>query len=183
MKNTWLALLSACGLLAGCGLDGSGDGGYCAGSFEGGSTDWSCISCNGVDPLAEDNPFDVAIDNQAGTARRFQFPASGGQMTIRAIAPDDMQFPGGARAGLLMRFPAGTYSGVSVRFNAYLGSVPVASNGGGSFAGSGNVDGAGSDTFYPVSPAAAFDRLEAVITLSGNAEAVDFRVNEFCGDR
>ncbi|MDP3858601.1 MAG: hypothetical protein Q8Q73_12655 [Stagnimonas sp.] len=183
MKKQFVTALGLSSLLAGCGVVDSGSSGYCAGSFQGGSTDWSCLSCSGVDALAGDQPFDVAIDNDAGTSRRFQLGGSGGEMTIRAFAPSDTVFPAGVRAGLLMRFPAGSYNGVSVRFNAYLGSTPVLSTGGGSFAVSGNVDGAGSDTFYQVSPTANFDSLEAVITIAGNAEQAEFSVNEFCGDR
>jgi len=183
--NLKLASLAALGLtlaLAGCSGGGSGgDGDFCLGTFEGGTTSWGCNNCYGVDPLDDVADFDRAIDNHSGTYRAFGLD-SGGDMTIRAQAPAGMSFPAGVDAGALMRFPSGTFANISVRFNVYRDSDLVNSQAGGATAAAGNVPGAGEDYYYTVSPTMEFDRLDAVITVTGNNEPAWFRMIEFCGD-
>lgn len=168
-------------LLASCG--GGADGaGYCVGSFEGGSTEWGCTSCSGVDPLDDEDDFKPAIDNKSGTARGFGLGA-GGQITIRATAPAGMSFPAGVDAGALMRFPTGNFASIGVQFNTYRNGVRVDSARGNASAVGGTVAGAGQDTYYPFTSTGAFDALEAVVSVSGNNSNVNFRLAEFCGDR
>ena len=180
LSGAILALLAS--LLAACGGGGGGDSSFCVGSFQGGSTDWSCTNCSGVDPLDDEDDFDPAIDNHSGTSQAFGLDG-GGQIVIRAEAPAGMTFPSGVDAGALMRFPAGTYAEIGVRFNLYRNGVLVDEGVGGAVAAGGNVPGAGGKHYYTVEPTLEFDRIDAVVHVTGNIENAAFVMYEFCGDR
>lgn len=189
MRAPMLVTVFLSTLLSGCGGGGYGDGGsnsgggYCVGNFLGGSTNWSCTNCSGLDPLDSVDDFDVAIDDNGYTYREFGIGSGGGQVTITATAPSNTAFPAGIDAGALMRFPTGTFSSIGVRFNTYNNGAPMDSQSGGQTATAGNVSGAGSDTYYEVNPLTPFDSVEAVVTVSGNAGSAVFRLYEFCGDK
>lgn len=187
MKGKFLLMVLAAGLVACGGGDDDGDSGggavaYCSEGFEGGSSNWGCTSCSGVDPLDDTDDFDPAIDGRAGTFTEFGL-SSGGQMVISVEAPSGA-FDAGSDAGALIRFPAGTYNTIGVQFRALFNGAVVSSSGGSSnTAVGGNVPGAGSDTYYRFTPQAPFDEIEAQISASGHSGQATFRVYEFCGDR
>lgn len=170
------------GLVAGCG-GGANGGGYCVGSFAGGSSSWGCINCAGVNGAGNRTEFDRSIDNNSRTGTAFSLGPSSGEMEIDVRAPAGMSFPAGVDAGALISFPPGTFTSISVRFNTYRGNVQIDSLQGGQSATAGNVPGAGEAVYYSVSPTLEFDRLEAVIEANGGAEQAAFEVFEFCGDR
>ena len=175
-RNAALAAGLGAGLLAGCGGAG-GDGGYCVGSFQGGSTSFSCTTCNGPD-VFEENPFAAAIDNKASTNRFFGFSTGGGTITISIRAPSGMSYPAGANAGALIRFPAGVP--VTASYNLYYLGAAVPSTSGATIATAGSPNGAGSATYYPVKPGATIDRIDLSVSSSAAAE---FQLHEMCGDR
>lgn len=190
--NFKVAILVTSLVVAGCGGGGGGGGsgggnsggsGYCVGSFLGGDTTWSCNNCSGLDPLDDNDDFSPSIDDDSGSYTSFGISPGGGQVTVTAIAPSGTTFPAGVDAGALMRFPSGSFTNVGVRFNTYNNSTPVDSQAGGATTAVGNVPGAGSDTYYEITPSGGFTKLEAVITLSGNPDRADFRLYEFCGDK
>lgn len=184
-----IALFAAFGAsLAACSDDGvlglGGDeSGYCVGSLQGGSTSWSCTSCSGLDPLDDNEDFAPAIDDKASTWREFSLGQGGSSITITAHAPADTAFPAGVDPGALIRFPEGTFASIGVSFNTYREGAPVDVQSGGATGVAGSVEDAGTPTYYSLTPIGEFDTVEAVITVSGNAEPAVFRVYEFCGDK
>ena len=135
MKGKFLLMVLAAGLVACGGGDDDGDSGggavaYCSEGFEGGSSNWGCTSCSGVDPLDDTDDFDPAIDGRAGTFTEFGL-SSGGQMVISVEAPSGA-FDAGSDAGALIRFPAGTYNTIGVQFRALFNGAVVSSSGGSS---------------------------------------------------
>lgn len=168
-------------LLAGCGSGGDGNGtGYCQAGFVGGSSvTLSTAACNNCEVNNEGSP---TIDGNAGSFATLTYGVGGGQLSLRAVAPAGTAFPAGANAGALMQFPGGTFTNVGVRFNSYRSGSPVGTAEGGEFTNVGSLR-PGMDHYYNVSPSGEFDTLEAVVSLSGNAEATDVRLYEFCGHR
>jgi hypothetical protein len=168
-------------LLSGCG--GGGDGPVaCAAGFSGGSVVTNGSACNNCGTL---NP-NAAIDDRFDTFATLSLGINGGQLTVRARAPEGRTFAAGSNAGALMRFPrieSGGFTNVGVRFNTYSGDTAVDTNEGGTLTGFGNADGAGTDVYYAVTPSQAVDSIEAVVSLSGNAEVEEIRLYEFCGNR
>lgn len=126
---------------------------------------------------------DKGIDGSGGSFLDITVPAGGGQITVRATAPSGRVFAGGANAGALINYPVGNYVPASVRFNTYRAGMPVDVMQGGTLSSSGQLDGAGQDTFYSVAAGGSIDSVEAVITLMGNVESKKIKVYELCGDR
>jgi len=173
-----VALFMFVGLIAGC--SGGGGGGYCVGSFEGGSTGFSCTTCSGVD-ATKSNEFAAAIDNNSNTFQGFSFGNTGGTMTITVTAPNGQSFPAGANSGALVQFPAGVP--LSASYNLFNNSTPVAATSGSTIATGTPPSGAGSATFYPVVPSATINRIELAINVPANASGAAFQLNEVCGAR
>lgn len=170
-----LALVSS---LAACG--GSGGGGYCVGSFEGGSTGFTCTTCSGVDGT-KNNEFAAAIDNNAATFRSFSFTPAGGTITVSVTAPNGQSFPAGANAGALIQFPTGVP--LTASYSLYNNGVAVAATSGSTIATGTPPPGAGSTTFYPVVPSATINRIDLSINVPASAADPNFQLNEVCGAR
>jgi len=166
-------------IMAGCG-GGEGGIGYCVGSFQGGSTSFSCTTCSGPD-VFESNPFQLAIDNDAKTLRTFGFSAGSGNIVIRIDAPPGMTFPAGADAGALIRFPRDIP--VSASYSLYRSNAPVAATSGAAITTSSPAPGGGTPTYYPVVPASAIDRIDLTFSANTGTSAVNFDLIEVCGDR
>lgn len=181
MRHLKRFLVLATGLLSACGGGGGGGAGsaYCSGTFFGGDTTWACSNC--INNLSGSNAFAAAIDDNAGTFKEFGIGTNGGQITISATAPSGNSFPTGANAGALLRFPIGTFSSIGVQFNTYNGSTVVDTLAGGETA-AGNVSGAGTDKYYSLTSSGTFDKIEAVVSVTGNTDPALFRIYEFCGD-
>nr|MBV6630970.1 hypothetical protein [Oceanococcus sp. HetDA_MAG_MS8] len=178
------AALCLIGVLPACGGGGSdtAGAGYCESGFVGGQSSWGCTSCSGVDPLDDNDDFSPAIDGNSATFTDFGLN-TGGQIRITVEAPSG-SFETGSSAGVLMRFPEGSYNTIGVQLSATRDGAVVASSGGlDNVAVAGNVEGAGADRFYSFTPQAPFDSIEAVVSVTGNTQRVNFRVYEFCGNR
>lgn len=174
-------LLSLAFILSACG-GGGGPDGYCQADFRGGSTGWGCTNCSGVDPLDDVDEFDRAIDGNSSSFQAFGL-GPGGQIRITARRGEGA-FEAAEQAGALLQFPTGIYNTIGVEFTAKRLGAVVASQGGEQHtAVAGNVENAGQPHYYAFSPQLAFDEIEALISVSGNTEQVNFRVYEFCGER
>ena len=163
-------------LLVSCGGDESG---YCAGSFVGGRAEAAMVCPGGCSAeWAEE-----AIDDSSGSSVGLDFPAGGGEITVRATAPGDDTFPSGANPGALMKFPVVNLKNSGVTFTLYNDGAVVSSASGGAMVTNGAVRGAGEKTWYGgASTPLDFDAVEAQVTISGNAEPLTVSVYEICGD-
>ena len=172
--------LAACG---GSGSGGSGSSGsFCSAGFVGGSSSTQgTATCNNCTI----NGNGQTVDGSGSTFATLQYGINGGELVVRADAPDGTTFPAGSNAGALMLFPsaASGFATVSVSFNTYRSGTPVDMSAGGNSASAGNIEGAGNDTFYSVSPSQEVDAIEAVVSLTGNSTNQAVRIYEFCGVR
>ncbi len=157
--------------------------GYCAKSFVGGDTDWSCINCGGVDALDDADNFSRAIDNRASTGRAFTLGSPGGMMQVVARAKPGKVFDAGSLAGVLVRYPSGTYLTVTATVTAYRDGQQVSlTSVGGENTVVGNIEAGYEDVFYSTVPAEEFDSVELTSSITGQAGPAEIEVKEFCGD-
>ena len=164
-------------LLVSCSGDESG---YCAGSFTGGRAEAAMV-CTPPGCSAEDA--EDTIDDSPASSVGLDFPAGGGEITVRATAPGDDSFPSGANPGALMKFPVVNLKNSGVTFTLYNDGAVVSTGSGGAQATNGPVPGAGEKAYYSgASTPVAFDAVEAQVTISGNAEPLTVSVYEICGD-
>lgn len=181
MKITTLPFLSLA-LLAGC---GGGGGAVCSDGFGGGAVTSDVSSCPGCEV---DNPFSAAdadgdssadlVINKSGAS------PNGGRISVQATSSGVTHSAGG-QVGALMQFPflaSGGYTNVGVSFNTYLNGVLQEAISGSS-TGFGNIDGAGSKTFYGGTSTKMFDSVAALVTLSGATTPTTVNLYEICARR
>lgn len=180
LKSAFCACVALMAGACGGGGDGSSGGGslgYCSGSFAGGlaTVESACPVCSVDSPAA-------SIDDNGQSFATITYGPSGGNVVIRASAPEGMTFPTGANAGALMRFPTGIFTSIGVRFNTYRDGQPVDTLSGGALTVVGSYDNP-NDNYLSLTTSGEIDTIEAVVTLSGNAQSESVRLYEFCGDR
>ena len=182
MSGARAVAASVLALLVSCGADD--ESGYCAGSFARGQmqTEMTCLGCTAQGSNENSaQGTDEAIDDSSRSFAKLNFPAGGGEITMRArMGP--FTFPSGAVPGALMKFPDVNLVNSGVTFATYLDGALVSPATGGASVGNGPVPGAGEKTYYSRSTSAEFDELEAQVTISGNAEPLTVSVYEICGD-
>ena len=156
---------------------------YCAESFRGGETEWSCVNCtNDLDPLDDEDDFAPAIDNNESTSTAFAMSEGGGRVVVRATAPAGTVFAPGGSAGALVYFPRALFAYAHLSFSTYRNGVLADANREPKMTIIGSLLESGEEAYYAFTPSTEFDALEIELIGLGDVGRSEFRLHEFCAD-